>query len=199
MVRLTQERTRWFAEHVLPHEPALRAWLSRKLLSRLDLPFDVDDVVQESYAALASMNEVGRIRHPRAYLFRVAQSVILQHLRRAQIVSIEAVAEVDRLEVSHNELSPERHTMAHQELHRMGMLIATLPNKCRQAFVLRKIHGLSQREIAQRMRISESTVEKHIAKGVRLLADALGSNSYASSSGAVEAIDNGNENGKASR
>jgi RNA polymerase sigma-70 factor (ECF subfamily) len=104
----------------------------------------------------------------------VAQSVILQHVRRARIVSIETVAEVDRLDVPHDQLSPDRHAIAYQELRRMGQLIAALPAKCRKAFVLRKVHGLSQREIAHRMHISESTVEKHIGKGVRLLADALG-------------------------
>lgn len=171
--RVDAARMRWLADHVLPHEPALRAWLSRRLHGRLGVRIEVDDVIQETYATLARLDDVGHVRNPRAYLFTVAQSLVLQHVRRASIVSIEVVAEVDALDASHDHRSPDRHAMARQELHRVGMLIAALPARCRQAFVLRKVHGLTQREIAKRMRISESTVEKHIGKGVRLLAAAM--------------------------
>src|SRR3546814_7806676 len=112
---------------------------------------------------------VAHIREPRAYLFTTARSVVLQHGRRSRIVAIEAVAEIDRLDIEHDERSPDRHAMAGQELRRIGALIAALPAKCREAFVLRKVQGLSQREIAGRMRISENTVEKHVGKGLRLL------------------------------
>src|SRR3546814_8845974 len=88
--------------------------------------------------------------------------MVLQHVRRSRIVAIEAVAEIDRLDIEHDERSPDRHAMSGQELRRIGALIAALPAKCREAFVLRKVQGLSQREIAGRMRISENTVEKHV-------------------------------------
>src|SRR3546814_12183153 len=101
---------------------------------------------------------VAHIREPRAYLFTTARSVVLQHVRRSRIVAIEAVAEIDRLDIEHDERSPDRHAMAGQELRRIGALIAALPAKCREAFVLRKVQGLSQRAIAGRMRISANTV-----------------------------------------
>jgi len=99
--------------------------------------------------------------------------VILQHVRRASIVSIDMVAEIDSADHAGDERSPDRCAAASEELRRVGRLIAGLPDKCRQAFVLRKVHGLSQRQIAASMGISESTVEKHIGKGVRLLAAAM--------------------------
>jgi len=167
---ITPQRARWLAERILPHEPALRAWLG----SRVARVVDVDDVVQESYAQLATLGDVDHVRDPRAYLFRVAHSLVLQQVRRARIVPIVVLAEVERLEVSQDELTPERHALAGQELNRIGALIAALPDKCRQAFVLRKIEGLPQRDIAARMGVSENTVEKHIGKGLRLLAEALG-------------------------
>src|SRR3546814_19998225 len=116
---------------------------------------------------------VAHIREPRAYLFTTARSVVLQHVRRSRIVAIEAVAEIDRLDIEHDERSPDRHAMAGQELRRIGALIAALPAKCREAFVLRKVQGLSQREIAGRMRISENTDENHVGKGTRLLMRSL--------------------------
>lgn len=162
-------RAQWIADHVLPHEPGLRSWLKRKLPRTLD----VDDVVQEAYAVLAAMKDVSCVGNPRAYLFATAQSVVLQQVRRARIVSFETVAELDRLEIEHDGFDPERHAVAGEELRRIAALIMSLPGKCRQAFVLRKVHGLSQREIAGRMRISENTVEKHIGKGLRLLMEEM--------------------------
>jgi len=165
-----KQRAQWLADFILPHEAALRSWLGGKLRASME----VDDIVQETYAALASMNDVGHVRDPRAYLFTVARSVVLQNLRRARIVSIEAVAEIDRLPMGSDELSPERHAHAHQELRLLGQVLSKLPAKCRQAFALRKVQGLSQREVAQRMGISENTVEKHIGKGLRILMHAFG-------------------------
>lgn len=167
---ISPRRALWLAERILPHEPALRAWLS----SRVGRLVEVDDVVQEAYALIAALEDVDHVRDPRAYLFRVAQSLVLQQVRRARIVSIVALAEVERLDFSRDELTPERHALAGQELRRIGALIAGLPDKCRQAFVLRKIEGLPQREIASRMGVSENTVEKHVGKGLRLLAEAMG-------------------------
>uniref|UniRef100_UPI00249BEEE5 RNA polymerase sigma factor n=1 Tax=Stenotrophomonas sp. PS02297 TaxID=2991423 RepID=UPI00249BEEE5 len=134
---------------------------------------DVDDVIQETYANLAALADVPHARQPRAYVYSVAQSVVLQQLRRAQVVSIEAVAEIERVAASGEEACPERAASSRQELARIGALIDSLPDKCRQAFVLRRVEGYSQREIAQRMQISENTVEKHICKGIRVLMDSM--------------------------
>lgn len=181
------ERARWLATQVLPHEPALRAWLSRRLGAGLE----VDDVVQEAYAVLVELPDVAHIREPRAYFFTTARSVVLQHVRRSRIVAIEAVAEIDRLDIDHDERSPDQHAIAGQELRRIGALVAALPARCREAFMLRKVQGLSQREIAARMRISENTVEKHVGKGLRLLMQSLARDADAAAMAAVEANEKG--------
>lgn len=183
----SDERARWLAGQILPHEPALRAWLSR----RLGAGMDVDDVIQESYAVLVELRDVAHIRDSRAYLFTTARSVVLQQVRRSRIVPIEAVAEIDRLSIDHDERSPDRHAAANQELRRISGMIATLPGKCRQAFVLRKVEGLSQREIAKRMGISENTVEKHVGKGLRLLMQALARNTDVTTSQATRVQEEG--------
>jgi len=159
------ERTRWFLRRILPHEPALRAWLARNRPPGLD----IDDIVQETYAVLASRECVDDIQHPRAYLFQVAHSLVVRNVRRARIVSIQAVEDLERFDHPDESGTPERHAIAREEFRRLAEAIATMPGQTRQAFVLRRIRGLPQREIAARMGLSENTVEKHIARGIRLL------------------------------
>jgi|SRR5712672_1111612 len=169
MSGVSDDRASWLAEHVLPHERGLRAWLAQRRVVDLD----VNDIVQETYAVLAELKSVNHIRNPRTYLYSVAQSIILQHLRRQRIVRIEAMADVEHLGIYSEEHTPEEALSDFQELRFLAQLIAGLPRKCGEAFTLRKIEGLSQREIAGRMRIAESTVEKHIGKALRLLMAAM--------------------------
>jgi RNA polymerase sigma-70 factor (ECF subfamily) len=70
--------------------------------------------------------------------------------------------------------SPEDETISRNELRRVQAMIAALPARQGEAFSLFKIHGLSQREVALRMGLSESTVEKHLAKAVCALMAAMG-------------------------
>ena len=166
----SQDRVGWLARNVLPHEPALRAWLVRRCPADLE----IDDVVQESYAILTTMERIDHIDHPRAYFFRTAQNLILQQVRRSRIVAINAVADLEAIELAADEPSPETQVADRQELQRLADALAALPSRCGEAFRLRKVEGLSQREVAERMKLSENTVEKHIGKALKLLMDQLG-------------------------
>jgi RNA polymerase sigma factor (sigma-70 family) len=165
MPPISRERVSWLARNVLPHEPALRAWLGRRRVRGLD----IDDIVQETYAALAELESVAHIQNPLTYTFAIAQSVVLQYVRHRRVVSIASVAELERLKFGADEISPERRISDQEELRLIADRIESLPEKCREAFVLRKVEGLSQREVAQRMAVSENTIEKHIGKALRLL------------------------------
>ena len=160
-----RERTRWFLRNILPHEPALRGWLSRNTLPGVD----AEDVIQEAYTILAELSSVEGIRHPRAYLFQVAKSVVVRHVRRARIVPIHTVDDLERLEPLDNAASPEQYAIDRDELRQLARAIAAMPAKTREAFVLRRVKGLPQREIAAQMRISENTVETHISRGILFL------------------------------
>jgi len=160
-------RTRWFVRHILPHEPALRAWLGR----RHGAGFDVDDIIQESYALLAERTRLDDILNPRAYLFQVAQSLVIRNLRRARIVPIQAMEDFGHVEFADAAATPEESAIDRDELRQLAQAIAAMPEQTREAFVLRRVHDLPQREIARRMRLSESTVEKHISRGIRWLGE----------------------------
>ncbi len=169
---MTPERARrvaWVAASIMPHEPAVRAWLAR---SRFP-PDQIDDFVQEAYCKLSAMTSVEHIQRPDSYFFQVIRSLVADKIRQSRIVSIETVTEIDLLPVSSDEPSPERIVSARRELAEVLDLIAALPGRCRRVFELRKIEGVSQREIATRLGITETMVENDVVKGMRIISSAL--------------------------
>ena len=158
----------WIARDVLPHEGDVRKWIKRFGANGVD----EDDVIQEAYCRLAGLGGAEQVRSARAYFFTVARNIILEQLRRGRVVHIDNVAEIDRLHIVDEEPSPERRFSGREELARVRRLIAELPERCRTIFTMRKVQGLSQREIARRMGVTENVVEKEVAKGLRIILDA---------------------------
>lgn len=161
------ETARWFAEEVQPHEAELRAYLRPRFAAHLD----VDDLVQETYARLLQARAESHIRSLKAYLFTTARHVAFDHFRRRKIVSIENVAEIDDLPVLEERPDVAEHVAHTQELHYLAEALQSLPERCRRVVTLRKIYGLSHREIAAQLGISENTVNAQIATGVLRLRD----------------------------
>ena len=163
--------TGWFSL-VLAHERDLRAFLGRYLSHR----DDVADVLQETYTRLLALSPERRsaVRTWRAFLFATARNVAMDHLRWPAAVSLDALPEINGADVvtgGGEEQSPDEIVNLTQEQDLLARVIASLPEKCRVVLTLRKIQGLSQKEIAQRLGIAEHTVEKHISHGVRLCAE----------------------------
>jgi RNA polymerase sigma factor (sigma-70 family) len=162
------DRREWFARQILVHEARLRGYLGRFLKSRCD----VADGVQETYARLLGLPDpaLASIRHPRAFLFTAARNVALEWRRRERWICGEGMAELAWPGVLQEEPSAYEELRAHEDLVLLARAIAALPKRCRQVLTLRKLNGLSQKEIARRLGISENTVEKQTANGVRLCA-----------------------------
>lgn len=165
-----ESRYRWLAANVLPCEGEARAWLRRNVtaLSRSD----IDDLIQEAYARLWA-SDLTRITNGRAYFYTVVRNVLLEHVRRARIVPMERLSEIEALRIVSEDPGPERHATVRQEFERLWEAIAALPRQCRLAFHLRTFEDRSRREIAQHMGISEKTVEKHLAKALLRVAAEL--------------------------
>jgi RNA polymerase sigma-70 factor (ECF subfamily) len=128
---------------------------------------DIDDVIQEAYCRLSALDRFEAIDRPDGYFFSIARNLLASQLRRAKIVTIEAVAEIEALSPFDEAPSPERRASARTELARIREIIAAMPDRRRRIFEMRKIEGLPQREIAERLGISVSVVENEAAKGVR--------------------------------
>ena len=166
---LSRERAIWLATHILPHETGLRRWLlwQRKLF------LDADDVIQESYTLISALACVDHITNPRAYLFQTAKSILLTEVRRSKVVSIEAIDNFENFGVS-DAPSPEQHTSDRQELRLLSEALEALPLQVRDAFKMRKIDGMPQKQIAKRLGLTEKAVEMRVARALRLLVEQFG-------------------------
>jgi len=167
-VEKTEDR---FLLHALEFESVLRACLYRYTRNTND----VDELLQETYARLltAGASSNTQIRSTRAFCLTVARNTALDWLRHRQIVPIELVADMEDLEVLDEGQQLEEIVNAHQELALLARAVETLPVRCKQVFTLRKVYGFSQKEIAERLQISENTVEQHLTRAARRVADVL--------------------------
>jgi RNA polymerase sigma-70 factor (ECF subfamily) len=168
---LNDSRALWLAQHILPNEAALRAQLNRWHLPH-DL--DPDDIVQDAYSRFATMAAVDHILNPRAYLFSVARTILLAHLRHARVVSIRALEENDMVSIADDNPSPEIQASDREQLHLLALAIAELPEPGRRAFMMRVLEGLSHQTIGTRLGMTDNAVQKSVAKTLVKLMAALG-------------------------
>ena len=157
------DSSRWFTDEVQVHEAALRSWLR----GAFPVLTDPDNVVQESLIRVWRVRQSHEVPSPKALLFTTARHLALDELRRRKIVSIEPIAEIDHLSVLDEGASAVEFAARNQELDLLTQAIQSLPTRCRQVLTLRKIYGLSQKEIAARLGISEHTVEAQVGNGMR--------------------------------
>jgi RNA polymerase sigma factor (sigma-70 family) len=156
----------WFKREILPQEAAFLRYLFRVWPKR----DEVTDLRQEVYARVFESARTSRPQMPRAFLFATARNLMADRVRRARVVSIEAVGDIDELNVLVEEITPEHHAIARQELKRLAWAFDRLPAKCREVMWLRRVQEMSQKEVAKHLRVRETTIEKHVSRAVRLLA-----------------------------
>ncbi len=142
--------------------------LLARVVGRIVPPHDIDDVLQEAFLRSYEAGDKTPIRHPRAFLLRTATNVALNQVQRAENKVTQQIEDFSRLDVYHTAESAESHFETHERFLLFCRAVKTLPARCRHAFILKKVYGLSQREIADFLKIRESTVEKHIAKGLSM-------------------------------
>lgn len=144
------------------------ARLRRFLLRRLGNPADAADAAQETYLRLLKALTSAEIEHPRIFLFFVARNVAatLGTRRRFEANLFRSTTDLDVTEAVDPQGRTEQQVIARQQLRLVAAAIDDLPPRCREAFLLSALDGLANGEIAGRLGISRSMVEKHLAKAL---------------------------------
>ncbi|MGB3609430.1 MAG: RNA polymerase sigma factor [Cellvibrio sp.] len=147
---------------------ALRTTLARAV-SHIVPPREIEDIVQETYVRVCQSGERDDIQHPRSFMLRTARNLALDHRKRSETRLADSMEELqeDLQELATSADETYDRVAASQEFGHFCEAVRQLPQQCRKAFVLRKVYGYSQKEIAQTLGISENTVEKHIATGIK--------------------------------
>lgn len=155
----------------LENERGIKRFLSKFLVR----PQDVEDVAQETFLRAFVAEAEQDVISPRAFLYRVARNLALNEkarLMNALTVSMEDSSDPEVF-VGAEQATGEEIVQSRQKMAIFAEAVSTLPPQCRRVFLLRKVYGLSQSEIAERLGIAASTVEKHIALGLLKCRDHL--------------------------
>lgn len=156
---------RWFSDEIDPHGPALRAYLRRAFPQVRD----VDDIVQESYLRAWRFRLAAPVQHPKSFLFQIARRLALDWIRHDRAAPFAAVTDLAALPVADPMPTGFDSAAVRNELDLLIAAFDSLPPRLREVILLRKIDGLSQKEIAARLGLSELTVQVHVVRGLRRL------------------------------
>ncbi|MGA1462745.1 MAG: RNA polymerase sigma factor [Steroidobacteraceae bacterium] len=151
----------------------LRKRLSRYLARFLRRREDIEDIAQESIYRVLEAGSRGNILHPEAYLYRTARNLAFNLLARKAHHCEQSLEELVDLDFLSGDLLPEDEVAAQNRFERFCEAAAQLPEQCRRVLILRKVYGLSQQEVAARLGIAVSTVEKHLAKALMRCSEQL--------------------------
>ncbi|MFT3780958.1 MAG: sigma-70 family RNA polymerase sigma factor [Nibricoccus sp.] len=157
----------WASSELLVHSSALRSYLSSRFPS---LP-DIDNIVQESLVRVSRLHERDHVESPKGLLFTTARNLALDVVRRQSVVAFEPLAENPDSSVYISDGNTHDQIKQKEEFALLTEAIQTLPEGCRRVLTLRVAYGLTQKEIALRLQISENTVEKHMSTGIRRCRD----------------------------
>jgi RNA polymerase sigma factor (sigma-70 family) len=159
----------WFRREILPYEAPLMRYLSRKRA----IPLDPADLRNDIYIRVLESAEKERPNSPKAFLFATARHLLIDHARRNRVVAIDLLEDLDVLNVLIDTLTPERQTSGRQQLTHLSAIFDRMPPRQREVLWLRRIEGLSQKDAAKRLGLTEGAIEKHVHRGMRFLAEAL--------------------------
>lgn len=155
-------RTRWFAEEIQPHGQSLRSYLQ----GSFPTIHDVDDVVQESFLKVWKTKTSQPINSAKGFLFKVARHLAIDIIRRERRSPIEHVGTLQELNVSEDRPAISSKVSRNEKIQLLISAIDSLPPKCRQVVVLRKLKDVPVHQIAEQLGISDKGVEIQLTRGI---------------------------------
>lgn len=151
---------------------ALNSYFGRRVRGRRE---DCEDMTQEVFVRLAKRGSSEEIRNVESYLFQVAAGVLADDARRRKVRHRSDSVTYCEEDHAIEDFSPERLLIGREQVERALAAIEALPQRTRHALVMFRFEEMKQAEIARRMGISVSAVEKHVKLGMIRVSEALGS------------------------
>lgn len=135
------------------------------LRKRTDNASDAADMTQDVFTQWLGYRDQAKVEQPRAFLFQMARNLLRDHWRRQKVRNavLEEPSDVEVQVSTPQSNEPLARAQQQQHLERLGAVLEELSPRRREALMLHRFEGLSQAQIAERMGISVSMVEKHIA------------------------------------
>lgn len=144
-----------------------------RMIGRIVKPNEIEDIVQETFIQSFAAARNQQIHNPLAFMFRTARNLALNNVNRAEQRLNTPIDDMDEsVFMSDPDLIEKQHH-SEEMFHSFCRAVSSLPVHCRRVFILKKVYGLSQKEIAVYLGIAPSTVEKHIARGMTATAEYL--------------------------
>lgn len=147
----------------------LKAFLTHKFGCQLL----AEDVVQETWLRVSQLSQPPTVDHPRAYLFKIASNLAVDHLRSEKVRTRHISAESLPENVPNGKPLPDTVIDYQQRIAILRKAVDELPPRRREVFMLHKFEGLTHAEIADLLDISRNMVEKHIIRGLAHCRDRL--------------------------
>ncbi len=135
-------------------------------ISRIVKPQDIDDIVQETFVKSIEAELKQNIDYPRTFMLKTAKNLALNHVKRWDNKYKDSLEDFSESVVDLKSSTLEAEFESRERFLLFCRAVDQLPSQCRKTFVLKKVYGFSQKEVAAYLKISESTVEKHVAKGM---------------------------------
>ena len=150
----------------------------KSMVNRIVPHADVEDIVQETFIR-AHEAEVGkRLEYPKAFMYKTARNLALNFIARKENFCTSKLEDTLDLDVYISNVNQIDENESKEKFRLFCSAVRELPLQCRKAFIMKRIFGHSIKEISAELGISDSTTEKHIAKGVLRCAEFLEENGY---------------------
>ena len=140
--------------------------LLRYLSARLPNGEDARDLAQETYLRLLRRSRDDLVRHPEAYLFRIAANLMYENWLKVRPEGSLRSEDVDPELLDSDDLSTESAAAKQQSVDALERVLRVMPPMRRQVVILNRRDGMTYEEISARLGISVGMVKKHLAKGL---------------------------------
>lgn len=138
-----------------------------RFVSRIVPPREIEDIVQETYVRICQVENKSNIVEPQAYLYKTAKNLALDYVKRSEVKLVDSNEQAEHLSADSSVDSVFQEVSSNETFSQFCEAVRLLPVQCRKVFVLKRIYGYSQKDIATKLDISPSTVEKHVALGIK--------------------------------